>query len=73
MPLFCYSGIVLTLYREKTMELLHVLMQNEDLTETEALELIKGMRQQVLDGENPEDILYDIGLEPDYVLDILPY
>ena len=48
-------------------------MQNEDLTETEALELIKGMRQQVLDGENPEDVLYDIGLEPDYVFDILPY
>jgi hypothetical protein len=31
------------------------------------------MQQAVLEGENPEELLYDIGLEPDYVFDILPF
>lgn len=40
-------------------------------TETEALEMIKEMHSRVIEGEDPEEVLYDYGLEPDYVFDLL--
>ena len=52
-------------------ELKKVLMQRDELSSDEADDLIADMKQQVLDGENPDDVLYDIGLEPDYVFDLL--
>jgi hypothetical protein len=55
------------------MELLTILIKRDNLSKAEASSLISDMRQAVLDGENPEELLYDIGLEPDYILDILPY
>ena len=54
------------------MELLTILIKRDNLSKAEALALISDMRQAVLDGENPEELLYDIGLEPDYIFDILP-
>lgn len=54
------------------MELLNVLMHRDNLTKSEALEQIRKLQQQVLAGCDPEEVLYDIGLEPDYVFDILP-
>lgn len=55
------------------MELLKILMKRDNLSKAEALDQIEEMKQAVLAGENPEEVLYDIGLEPDYVFDILPY
>ena len=55
------------------MTLLKILMKRDNLSESEALDLISEMQQAVLNGENPEELLYDIGLEPDYIFDILPY
>ena len=55
------------------MELLKILMRRDNLSKAEALEQISEMQQAVLEGENPEELLYDIGLEPDYIFDILPY
>lgn len=37
----------------------------------EAQSIVNEMRNRVLDNEDPEDILLEYGLEPDYVLDIL--
>jgi hypothetical protein len=49
-----------------------VLMRRDNLSASEAQELIDEARSRVLDGEDPEDILYeDFGLEPDYVFDLL--
>lgn len=48
-----------------------VLMRRDDLSEAEADEQISEMKERVLDGEDPEEILYEIGLEPDYVIDLL--
>ena len=48
-----------------------VLMRRDELTEQEADEQIAEMQQMVMEGENPEELLYDIGLEPDYVFDLL--
>lgn len=38
----------------------------------EAFNLIVEMQDRVLDGENPEEVLYEYGLEPDYVFELLP-
>lgn len=41
------------------------------MTEQEAKNLVEEMRERVYEGENPEDVLYDEGLEPDYIFDII--
>ena len=51
--------------------LLKVLMSRDEMTMDEANELIDEMKARVIDGEDPEEILYEIGLEPDYVFDII--
>jgi hypothetical protein len=53
------------------MHLLKALMEGQDLTLEEAKELQKEMRQRVKDGEDPEEVLYEEGLEPDYFYDLL--
>lgn len=60
-------------YNFITMESLRqVLMRRDDLTGEEADQLIDDARQQVLDGEDPEEVLLnEFGLEPDYVFDLL--
>ena len=51
--------------------LLKVLMERDDLTEAEALELIEEAKQRVREGDHPRDVLEEeFGLEPDYFLDL---
>lgn len=52
-------------------DLKRVLMQRDDLTSAEADEIIEEMRERVAEGDDPEDVLYEHGLEPDYVFDLL--
>jgi hypothetical protein len=53
------------------MSLLKALMNN-DYSKEEALEEIASMRERILtDGEDPDEVLYEYGLEPDYVMDLL--
>jgi len=49
-----------------------ILMCRDDLTEEEAEDQLDEMKQRVIEGEDPEEILYEIGLEPDYIWDIIP-
>ena len=54
------------------MSLLKALMEGQDLSREEAKEIIKEMRKRVLeDNEDPEEVLYEEGLEPDYILDLI--
>jgi hypothetical protein len=53
------------------MTLKQALIQGQGLTSEEASEIIADMRKQVLEGADPEDLLYDEGLEPDYIFDLL--
>lgn len=53
--------------------LLETLMDRDDLTESEAMDIINEMIDRVFDGEDPEDVLDDYDLEPDYVLDLIDY
>jgi len=48
-----------------------VLMKRDELTAEEADAEIMAMHERVLEGEDPEEVLYEIGLEPDYVFDLL--
>jgi hypothetical protein len=51
---------------------LHVAIMNRDHSSyTEANELVKEMRDRVNKGEDPENVLFDEGFEPDYVFDLL--
>ncbi len=54
------------------MNLEQALVNNESAeTIEEARQIIAEMRDAVLEGEDPEELLWDYGLEPDYVFDIL--
>lgn len=49
-----------------------VLMRRDDLTSAEADALIRDAQNQVRDGADPEEVLYDeFGLEPDFVFDLI--
>ena len=48
-----------------------ILMNREEISENEAKEMIEEMKEMVYEGENPEEVLYDYGLEPDYFLEII--
>ena len=53
------------------MNLMQALMQRDDMSAREAQEIIDDMKQRVLDGEDPEEVLFDEGFELDYIYDIL--
>jgi len=48
-----------------------VLIERDGYSEEEAQEILQEMREDVANGENPEELLYDIGLEPDYIFDLI--
>jgi len=52
-------------------ELKQALITGKDMSPTEADEAIEEMQNQVLEGEEPDEVLHDNGLEPDYVFDLL--
>lgn len=51
--------------------LLEVLVRRDGITIAEAREQIAEARREVAAGADPEDVLYDMGLEPDYFYDLL--
>jgi hypothetical protein len=54
------------------MTLLKALMEGQDLSREEAKEMIAEMRKRVHeDNEDPEEVLHEEGLEPDYILDLI--
>ena len=54
------------------MTLLKAIMEGHDLTREEAREMIEDMRSRVLEeNEDPEEVLHEEGLEPDYIHDLI--
>ena len=52
-------------------DLKRTLIQRDQLSEEEADLLILQAKQMILDGEDPEEVLYEeFGLEPDYIEDL---
>jgi len=52
------------------MSLLEALI-NQGNSKEEALEIIQEMKEQVNQGEDPEEVLFENGLEPDYFFDLI--
>ena len=53
-------------------EVERILIKRDGLTEAEAKRELDDARKRVLEGENPEEILYEeFGLEPDYIFDLM--
>jgi hypothetical protein len=53
-------------------ELMKILIERDGYSISDATAEIESMRDRVVnDGENPDEILYEYGLEPDYVFDLL--
>jgi len=57
----------------KLTELCLAIMNREDCTQEEAEDLIREMKERVKEGEDPEEVLFDEGFEPDYIFDILEF
>ena len=57
--------------KEDISELHSALMSAQDLTYEEANELVGEMVNRVHNGCNAEDLLFEQGLEPDYVFDLI--
>ena len=51
--------------------LLQAIMAVDSCCEEEAEVIQQELAQAVIDGEDPEAVLHDFGLEPDYVIDLL--
>ena len=52
-------------------ELHQALISREDMSFEEADEIVQEMKERVREGENPEDVLFEEGFEPDYFYDII--
>lgn len=49
-----------------------ILIERDGMTRDEAKELLEDCREMVLDGEDPEDVLYgELGLDPDYIFALM--
>ena len=58
---------------KKLTEVEKVLIERDGYSEEEAREQLQDARRRVnIDGEDPEEILYDeFGLEPDFIFDLI--
>lgn len=61
----------MTIQPRKTTELESIFISRDGMTPDEAFERVEEMRQSVTDGMDPEEVLYEEGLEPDYIFDII--
>jgi len=50
-----------------------ILIERDGYSADEADRYIEQMRQEIEDGEDPEELLFDLGLEPDYLEDLIGY
>jgi hypothetical protein len=48
-------------------------LTNKGYSKEEAEEIISNMREDVLAGADPEELLYEEGLEPDYIMDLIDF
>ena len=54
--------------------IIEILMKRDGLSQSEANEIFFDLQDRFIsDNEDPEELLMEIGLEPDYIFDLLPY
>lgn len=52
-------------------QIVKILMDRDEMSEKEAQEELMWAQQRVHEGEDPEEVLLDLHLEPDYIFDII--
>lgn len=52
---------------------LYKTLEKKGHDEETIIEMIEEMVEILSEGEYPEDVLFDYGLEPDYILDLMEY
>ena len=52
-------------------ELARIFMERDHMGWDEAAAKVEEMRSLVWNGEDPEDLLWEEGLEPDYIMDLI--
>lgn len=52
-------------------ELARIFMTRDRMSRNEAAAKVTEMRSLVWEGEDPEDLLWEEGLEPDYIMDLV--
>jgi hypothetical protein len=52
-------------------ELKQALITGQDMSANAADEAIEEMKERVMEGENPEEVLEDFSLESDYIFDLI--
>lgn len=52
-------------------KIIETLMRRDGISRGAAEEILEYMRSRVDDGEDPEEVLYDERLEPDYIFELL--
>ena len=53
-------------------KIIEILMERDELSKKEATDLFRELRDRLIfDGEDPEVLLHEIGLEPDYIMDLI--
>jgi hypothetical protein len=50
---------------------LYFALINQGFDKEEAKGIIAEMKEMIDEGSNPEEVLYEYGLEPDYVFDLV--
>jgi hypothetical protein len=50
-----------------------IFMRRDGMIAEEADDLISEMREEVAAGADPEDVLHEQGLEPDYIFELLDF
>ena len=55
----------------KKTQLHEAIMNRDSVSLEEADELVQELKDKVNEGEDPEEVLFNEGFEPDYIFDIL--
>lgn len=48
-------------------DVVKTLMERDDYSEADAMKALREILERIYEGEDPDDVLYDWGLEPDYL------
>ena len=52
-------------------KIVKILMERDEISEKEAMETYTDAREAIADGEDPEEVLYDLGLYIDDIFDFI--
>jgi hypothetical protein len=51
--------------------IIEILMRRDGLNLNEATDVVEELAERLRAGADPEELLYEIGLEPDYIFDLV--